>query len=240
MRWPAFFLLSSACLAGYSGPLPEIKAGTRQRELVIAETTWHAGQFSTSQAFLVGTVTAVAADVQTKPQQVWLSESCTVRVEAAFGHLPQIAGVGMVKLQSGTEHSPYVPVPEDWGRLRHLQQGQKILVLLHEYEDEPCFGSAALVMLNDSTSALADLLRRTGFDAIQFTDEELLALRAAAPLLHEQILAESATERAMYAQESRQRRQSLVELASMAGVIVLGVVLICRWWRRWSAQNPIT
>jgi hypothetical protein len=232
MRWLVFLLMSPTCFAGYGGPLPEIKIGTSAREIVIAETPWYSGQFSTSRAFLVGTVMNVAAEVQTKPQQIWLSESCTVRVDSAFGYLNEIEGVEIAKLQSGSEHSPYVPVDDDWGQLRHLKKGQKILVLLHQYEEELCFGSKALVVLNDETSELPEMLRRTAFDSMEFTDKELMTLKTAWPFLHDQILEESAPERNMYAEESRLRRQTVNILAGWVGLSALVVFVGCRLLRK--------
>ncbi|MFN0079358.1 MAG: hypothetical protein ACKVY0_23075 [Prosthecobacter sp.] len=237
MRWSAFLLMSPACFAGYGGPLPEIKVGTTHREIVIAETPWYAGQFSISQAFLVGTVMDVSAEVQTKPQQIWLSESCTVRVDAAFGHLNQIEGVEIAKLQSGSEHSPYVPVDDDWGQLRHLKKGQKILVLLHSYEGELCFGSKALIVLRDDMNALPEMLRRTAFNSIEFSDEELMTLKTAWPFLHDQILEETAAERNMYAEESRLRRQAMKSIAGWAGLTALVIFVAYRLLRKRMATR---
>jgi hypothetical protein len=238
MRWIAFLLMSPACFAGYGGPLPEIKVGTPHREIVIAETPWYAGQFSSSQAFLVGTVIDVSAEVQTKPQQIWLSESCTVRIYSAFGYLNQIEGVEIAKLQSGSEHSPYVPVDDDWGQLRHLKKGQKILVLLHPYEGELCFGSKALIVLGDDTSALLEMLRRTAFDSMEFTDKELMTLQTAWPFLHDQVLEKSAPERKMYAEESRLRRRAMNIIAGWAGLTALVVFVGCRLLHKLRKRMP--
>ncbi len=237
MRWIAFLLISPACLAAYSDPLPEIKAGTIHREIVIAETPWYEGQLSTSQAFLVGTVMDVSAEVQTKPQQIWLSESCAVRVDSAFGYLKQIEGVEIAKLQSGTEHSPYVPVDDAWGHLRHLKRGQKILVLLHPYEETVCFGSEALIVLNDETSVLPEMLRRTAFDSMAFTDDELLSLKTIWPFLHDQVLKESAPEREMYAEESRRRHQAMTSIAGWTGLTVLVVLVAWQLIRKRMATR---
>ncbi len=237
MRWIAFLLMSPTCFAGYGGPLPEIKVGTSHREIVISETPWYAGQFSSSQAFLVGTVIDVSAEVQTKPQQIWLSESCTMRVDAAFGHLNQIEGVEIAKLQSGSEHSPYVPVDDDWGQLRHLKKGQKILVLLHQYEDGLCFGSKALVVLKDETSVLPEMLRRTAFHSMEFTDEDLTILKTSWPFFHDQVLKASAPERKMYAEESRLRRQAMNVIAGWAGLTALVVFVACRLLRKRMAKR---
>ena len=238
MRWIAFFLMSPTCFAGYGGPLPEIKIGTSHREIVIAETPWYPGQFYISKAFLMGTVMDVSAEVQTKPQQVWLSESCTVRVDSAFGYLDEIEGVEIAKLQSGSEHSPYVPVDDDWGQLRHLKKGQKILVLLHQYEDGLCFGSKALVVLNDKTGALPEMLRRTAFDSMEFTNEELMTMKSAWPFLHGQVLEETAAERKMFEEESRLRRQTVNILAGWAGLSALVVFVGCRLLRKLRKRMP--
>jgi len=235
MRLIAFLLISPVCLAAYSDPLPEIKVGTSHREILIAEMPWYSGQLSASQAFLVGTVMDVSAEVQTKPQQTWLSESCTVRVDSAFGYLKQIEGVEIAKLQSGSEHSPYVPVDDDWGHLRHLKKGQKILVLLHPYEEAICFGSDTLVLLNDETSVLPEMLRRTAFDSMAFTEEELLSLKTSWPFLHDQVLKESAPEREMYAEESRHRHQTTTIIAGWTGLTALVALVAWRLIRRQMA-----
>ena len=237
MRWIAFLLVSTACLAAYSGPLPEIKVGSSHREILIDETPWYAGQFSSLKAFLVGTVMDVSAEVQTKPQQIWLSESCTVRVDSAFGYLKQIEGVEIAKLQSGSEHSPYVPVDEDWGHLRHLKKGQKILVVLNPYQEAICFGSETLIVLNDETSVLPEMLRRTAFDSMAFTDEELLSLKTIWPFLHDQVLKESAPEREMYAEESRRRQQAMTIIAGWTGLTALIVLVTWRLIRRRMATR---
>jgi hypothetical protein len=61
MRWLAWLFTGTTCLAGYGGPLPEIAVGTGGRELVI-QSAPRLPENEASQAFLVGTVTEVAAE----------------------------------------------------------------------------------------------------------------------------------------------------------------------------------
>lgn len=232
MRWLALLLTSTTCFAGYGGPLPEIKVGTSHREMVIHGATWYSGSLSDSRAFLVGTVTDVTAEVQTKPQQTWLAESCTLRVQAAFGHLQQLAGIEFAKLQAGYENSPYVPIDEDWGKLRHLKQGQQVLVLLHLHEGEPCFGVETLMVLHEDIHLLPDILRRTALLSTEFTTDDLMVLQRASPFLYKQALAETTLEREMYAEESKLRRESLKLLTGMAGLGALGVFVIYKVLRK--------
>ncbi|MGV3659823.1 MAG: hypothetical protein ACO1TE_06555 [Prosthecobacter sp.] len=199
-------LMGTACMAA---PLPEIRTGTRGQAIEIPETYWYSGFVDASAAFLVGEVGEVSSDVRTTPQQTWLSESCEVRVESAFGQLAHIEGIKQATLTSGHPNSPYEPVDPKWGRLRHLKKGQKILLLLHEYEGGPCFGSEALIELTEATRTLPEILRRTALLPEQFTDEDLEVLKAAAPGLHAQLHEKRALWQEFMEEEAQKRRPAL-------------------------------
>lgn len=187
-RWIAFFFVA-AILTARSEPLPEIKLGTSGRMIEISMTPWYPGHLSSSTAFVAGKVIEVDSEVRTTPQQTWLSESCVIRVERAFGVLKQLEGASVAKLEAGYEHSPYLPVEPQWGRLRHLKKDQRILVLLHEYEGEPSFGSNALIEFAKGIEDLPRILRRTGFDPAGFTASDLTVLKAASPQFHDEVIA---------------------------------------------------
>ncbi|MBE2283270.1 MAG: hypothetical protein IAE77_07395 [Prosthecobacter sp.] len=191
MRWLALFSLLAASLTAHGEPLPKIRVGGSGRTVKISMTPWYSGFISTSQAFLTGTVIEISSDVQVSPQQTWLSESCTVRVEHAFGRMTQIEGIATAKLTAGYESSPYEPVDPQWGRLRHLQKGRHVLVLLHEYEGDPCFGADALIEFDQQIQDLPRILRRTGFNPALFTRSDLAVVKSASPLLYEQLAVEA-------------------------------------------------
>lgn len=191
MRSLALLFAMALCLSSYGEPLPKISVGGSDRTIEISMTPWYSGFISTSQAFLTGTVMDVSSEVETSPRQTWLSESCTVRVDHAFGRMPKIEGITTAKLTAGYENSPYEPVDPQWGRLRHLQKGRHVLVLLHEYEGDPCFGSEVLIEFNEQIQDLPRILRRTGFNPALFTKSDLAVIKAASPLLHEQLAVEA-------------------------------------------------
>lgn len=191
MRWLALLSLLAASLTAQGEPLPQISSGGTGRTVKIPMTPWYSGFISTSQAFLTGTVMEVSSDVQVSPQQTWLSESCTVRVEHAFGRMPQIEGITTAQLTAGYENSPYEPVDPQWGRLRHLQKGRHVLVLLHEYEGGPCFGSAALIEFSEPIQNLPRILRRTGFNPMLCTRSDLAVVKTASAVLYEQLTVEA-------------------------------------------------
>ncbi len=221
MRWLAWLLTGTTCLAGYGGPLPEIVVGTGGRELVI-QSAPRLPKNAASQAFLVGTVTEVAAEEDRQPQQIRLSESCTLHVDSAYGYLDQIAGVQTAVLQAGYEQSPYAMIEEDWGKLWHFKKGQRLIVILHRSEGGPCFDVEELMVLNERTAALPEILRRTALLPGEFAEEELEVLRVASPALHRRVFAEGAGARAMRAEGARRRRELMMAAAGISALIGLG------------------
>lgn len=232
MRWLAAWLLTcTTCLAGYAGPMPEIKAGTGQREMVIHGPP-RLPEAGMGRVFLVGTVMDVAAEVKTLPQQLELTESCTLQVESAFGvtygDLNQVSGIKTAVLKAGYEQSPYVPAGDDWGALWHFKKGQRLLVLLHRSDSdrELCFDPEELMVLDERTAALPEILRRTALQEEAFTDEDVEVLKRAAPLLHQRVLAEIIGDRTTWAEEARLQSESLRTVAGYAALVLLGILTI--------------
>lgn len=190
MRRLLLLLTGTAAMSAAGAPPTDIRTGAQPQARVIAETCWYSGFIATSAAFLVGEVQDVSSDVHTTPRQTWLSESCELRVQSAWGDLDQIQGIALAKLTSGHESSPYEPVDPAWGRLRHMKKGQKLLILLHEYEGDPCFGSEALIELTESVRTLPEIFRRTALQPALFTGEDLEVVKMASPFLHEHLVAE--------------------------------------------------
>lgn len=221
MRWLAWLFTGTTCLAGYGGPLPEIAVGTGGRELVI-QSAPRLPANGASQTFLVGTVTEVAAEEDRQPQQTRLSESCMLHVDSAYGYLDQVVGVQSAVLKADYEQSPYVPIDEDWGRLWHFKKGQRLLVILHRSEGALCFDVDELMVLNERTAALPEILRRTAMLPEEFTDEDLEVLKVASPLLHRRFFAESAGVRAMRAEGARRRREVIMTGVGVCVLVVLG------------------
>lgn len=232
MRSLVLLFVVAICLSARGEPLPEMKVGTSDRMIEIPMTSWYSGFISTSEAFLAGTVMEVSSEVETTPQQTWLSESCVVRVERAFGHLKEIEGISTARLSVGHDHSPYEPVDPNWGRLRHLQKGRRILVLLHEYEGGPCFGSEALIEFSREIQDLPRILRRTGFDPARFTDADLAVVRLASPLFHDQLVAEAEIRREMSEDDAAWLNRLV--LGIVAGFLALLLAV------QGMAQKPIT
>ncbi|MFO1483651.1 MAG: hypothetical protein U1F71_09875 [Verrucomicrobiaceae bacterium] len=107
--------------------------------------------------------------------------------------MEHVEGITTAKLMAGYENSPYEPVDSNWGRLRHLQKGRRILVLLHEYEGAPSFGFEALIELAPELEDLPSILRRTGFDPVCFTESDFAVLKVASPLFYKQTIVEAGT-----------------------------------------------
>lgn len=217
--WLAWLLTGTMCLAGHGGPLPEIAVRTSGRELVI-QSVPGLSEKGVSQTFFIGIVTEVAAEEDRQPQQTRLSESCTLHVDSAYGYLEQVVGIQTAVLKADYEQSPYVPIDEDWGRLWHFKKGQRLIVILHLDHGVPCFAVEELMVLNERTAALPEILRRTGLLPEEFTDEDLEVLKVASPLLHRRVFAESAGERVMRAAEARRRREVMLAVVGVCVVVL--------------------
>jgi|GEM_PF-1175422 len=235
MRWIAWLFTGTICLAGYGGPLPEIEIGTSQREMVVQGSP-RLPENGASQTFLVGTVTDVSAEEDRQPQQTRLSESCTLHVDSAYGYLDQVVGVQTVVLKASYEQSPYVPIDEDWGNLWHFKKGQRFIVMLHVCDSEgrrkPCFDAEELMVLNERTASLPDILRRTALLPEEFTDDDLEVLKQASPLLHRQILSQIIGDRNTGEELVRLRRESQLTIAGFTALLVLVILTIRKMPKR--------
>jgi hypothetical protein len=226
MRWLIWLCISTSCLAVSSGPLPEIKVGTSQRVLEVHAVPRGLDKGTNQPTFLVGTITDVAAEEDRQPQQTGLSETCTLHVESAFGYMDQVVDIQTAVLKASYEQSPYVPIDENWGKLWHFKKGQKLLVILHLHEGKPSFDLEELMVLNEHTASLPDILRRTALQLQAFTDADLEVLKLASPFLHQQILEHTVPAREAHAYESMQQSQPMKNLAIICALVVLGVVVI--------------
>ena len=226
MRWIAWLLTSTTCLAGHAGPLPEIQIGSSEREMVVHAVPRDDADGGNSQTFLVGTVTEVAAEEDRQPQRTKLSESCTLHVDSAFGYLKEVTGIQTAVLKASYEQSPYALIEENWGKLWHFKKGQRLVLILHLDRGAPCFDAEELMVLDEHTATLPDIMRRTALMPEEFTDDDLEVLKQASPFLHRQVLAATAVEREMHAEESRRRRELIMKIAGVCSLGVLGAWVI--------------
>ena len=194
------------------------------KEVIIPCTTWYEGQVTSSEAALVGEVVKVDSHVEQSPSQVLPKESCFIRVDEIIGSSPELQGATTAKLVAIHIHDTYQQLEPDWGVYRHLQPGQKVLVLIHRYENDVAVGSDALLVLTGASQALPDSLRRTEFDPAKFTDADLALWKAASPRLHEH-LAEMVT----YVRE----QQALGDVTQLEWLVLadvgLALVIVTVW-----------
>ena len=108
----------------------------------------------------------------------------------------------------------------------HFKKGQKLLVILHLGEGKPSFDIEELMVLDERTASLPDILRRTALQPQAFTDADLEVLKLANPFLRQQVLEHTVLEREAHAHESMQHSQSMKNLAIICALAVLGVVVI--------------
>ncbi|OYW74729.1 MAG: hypothetical protein B7Z37_16465 [Verrucomicrobia bacterium 12-59-8] len=225
MRWLVWLFTGTTCLAGYGGLLPEIEIGTSGREMVVHGPP-RMPEGGMCQTFLVGTVTEVSAEEDRQPQKTRLSESCTLHVDSAYGYLKQLVGSQMAVLKASYEQSPYDPIEEEWGKLWHFKKGQRLLVILHLWEGEPCFDSEELIVLDKRTAALPDILRRTALQPDECTEDDLEVLQQASPFLHRQFLSHIIGDHTTFAELARLRLESLRAVAGFAALVLLGILTI--------------
>jgi len=190
--------------------------------MVVQGSPRHPDDGGNSQTFLVGTVTEVAAAEDRQPQRTMLSESCTLHIDSAYGFLKEIAGIQTAVLKASYEQSPYALIEEDWGKLWHFKKGQRVVVILHLDRGAPYFDAEELMVLNEHTASLPDILRRTALLPEEFTDDDLEVLKQASPYLHQRVLAATAVKREKAAEESRRRRGVMMAVAGICILAVLG------------------
>lgn len=213
MRWLFWLMLwGGVCMA------------TAAKEVSIHCTTWYEGHLTSSEAALVGEVVKVDSQVVQSPSQVLPKESCLIRVDEIIGSSPELQGATTAKLVANHIHDTYQQLEPDWGVYRHLQPGQKVLVLIHRYENDVAVGSDALLVLTEESKALPASLRRTEFDPDKFTDADLALWKAAWPRMHEQLAGIVA-----YAREQQALGDvTKLEWLALAG-IGLALVLVTVW-----------
>ena len=187
MRWFLLLGLTTCCMAQEWLLLPVIPLGTSPKEVNIPNTYWYAGSLNSSVAVLVGEVSAVESEVHQTVSQISSEESCSILMEAMYGASPELVDATSVKLHASYVHDLYQQLEPDWGVYRQLKVGQRVVALLHRYEGEPAIGDEALIVLNEKTKTLPDILRRTGFNASRFTASDLAVLKAASPLFHDEV-----------------------------------------------------
>ena len=165
------------------------------KEVHIPCTTWYEGHLTSSEAALVGEVVKVDSHVEVSPAQVLPKESCLIRVDEIIGTSPELQGATTAKLVANHIHDTYQQLEPDWGVYRHLQPGQKVLVLIHRYEKDVAVGSDALLVLTEAIRTLPESLRRTQLDPAKFTDADLALWKAAWPRMHQDLADRVAYER---------------------------------------------
>lgn len=194
------------------------------KEVCIPCTTWYEGHLNSSETALVGEVVQVDSHVEQSPSQVLPKESCVIRIDAIIGSSPELQGATTAKLMANHLHDTYQQLEPDWGVYRHLQPGQKVLVLIHRYEKDVAVGSDALLVLTGASQALPESLRRTEFDPAKFTDADLALWKAAWPRLHQYLAGHVA-----YAREQQALGDvTASEWAALSGV-ALALVLLTVW-----------
>uniref|UniRef100_UPI0037838290 hypothetical protein n=1 Tax=Prosthecobacter sp. TaxID=1965333 RepID=UPI0037838290 len=193
------------------------------KEVIIPCSTWYEGHVTSSEAALVGEVVKVDSHVEQSPSQVLPKESCLIRVDEIIGSSPELQGATTAKLVANHIHDTYQQLEPDWGLYRHLRAGQKVLVLIHRYENDVAVGSDALLVLTEANRALPESLQRTHFDPVKFTDADLALWKAASPRQHEHLMG-----MVTYAREQQALGDvTTLEWLALAGVgLTLGLVVV--------------
>lgn len=239
MRWLALSFVTTCCMAQQqSAPPPVIPLGSVPKEVEIDQTYWYPGHLTSSSAVLIGEVTGVASEVHQSVSQIGLEESCTLRLTAMYGTGPELAGATTARLHASYAQDMYQQLEPDWSVYQQLKVGQRAVALLHRYEGELVIGYHALIVLNEQTQALPDILRRTGCDASRFTAADLAVLNAASPLFCDEVAVIAGVMTEMRSDEA-------VFLNKMVGIctaLFFGAILSADHFRRrlHSPQNPTT
>ena len=239
MRWFLMLGLTTCCMAQESAPLPVIPIGTSPKEVGIPNTYWYAGSLNSSVAVLIGEVTAVTSEVRQTVSQILPEESCTLRLDAMYGGSPELVRATTVRLHASYVHDLYQQLEPDWGVYRHLKVGERVVALLHRYEGEPAIGDEALIVLNENTKTLPDILRRTGFDAGRFTASDLAVLKEASPLFYDEV---AGFVQSLNEMKSEAVAGTLNRLVGICMALFFGTILCVDHFRRRQPlpQNPTT
>lgn len=206
------------------------------KEVEIPCTYWYQGEFSTCDAVIIGEIVSVDSHVERSVSQVLPEESCLIRIDEIVGHSPELEGATSAKLVARYIHDTYLQLEPDWGVYRHLQPGQKVVALIHRYENDVAIGSDALVALKPGTMSLPEIIKRTGMDLALFTKEDLAVWKAAWPRMFPELADRAAYERERIEEERRMGELTPLEWLAFAGtvlVVLATVILIGRkcFWR---------
>ncbi len=227
MRWLLLLGVTTCCMAQQSTPPPVIPLGTSPKEVAIYNASRYETHLTSSSAALIGVVASASSQVDQSAAKILLEEACTLRIEAMYGTLSELAGATTVRLADSYEHDKYQQLEPDWGTYRHLKVGQRVVALLND-DDGPEIGGHGLIVLNKESKILPDILRRTGFDASRFTAADLTVLQAASPLFHGEVVMIAEVMAAM-------RHEQAAALNKLVGVCVLlafGGILCVDHFRR--------
>ncbi|MDP1586165.1 MAG: hypothetical protein Q8M07_00355 [Prosthecobacter sp.] len=197
---------------------------TAAKEVSIPCTTWYEGHLTSCEAALVGEVVKVDSHVEQSPSQVLPKESCLIRVDEIIGSSPELQGATTAKLVANHLHDTYQQLEPDWGLYRHLRPGQKVVALIHRYENNVAIGSDALIVLKPETMALPEIIRRTGLDLAFFTADDLAVWQVACPQMFPEL-----ADRAAYERKRSEEERRMGDVAPMEWLALLGVVLVVIW-----------
>ncbi|MEZ5386887.1 MAG: hypothetical protein R3F13_15355 [Prosthecobacter sp.] len=164
-----------------------VPLGLYAKEVEIHCTYWYKGRIVSSEAAIIGEIVSVDSHVERSPSQVLPTESCIIRIDDVVGASPELQGATTAKLITNYIQDTYLQLEPDWGVYRHLHAGQKVVALIHRYEEDVAIGSDALIVLKPETMALPESLKRTGFDAALFTDDDLALWKMARPQMQPEL-----------------------------------------------------
>lgn len=208
------------------------------KEVEIHCTYWYEGEFSTCDAVIIGEIASVESHVERSASQVLPEESCVIRIDEIVGHSPELEGATTARLVARYVHDLYLQLEPDWGVYRHLEPGQKVVALIHRYEDDVAIGSDALVALKPETMTLPEIIKRTGMDLTFFSNEDLAVWKAAWPRMFPELADRAAYERERIEAERRMGELTPLEWLAFAGVVLVPVAVMIWGLRRRNKRNP--
>ncbi|MCF7787189.1 MAG: hypothetical protein K9N47_13765 [Prosthecobacter sp.] len=237
MRWLLLLGWTTCCMAQVSRPPPVIPLGTSPKEVEIYTESHGYARFTSSDAILIGMVTSSTSQVRQSPAEILLEETCTLRIEAMYGRMPDLAGATSVRFHTSDEHDKYQQLEPDWGTYRHLREGQRVVVLLND-RDGPEICIHGLIMIHEAAKTLPDILRRTGCDASRFTSADLAVLNAASPLFYDEVVVIADVMASLRSDEAA----FLNRLVGVCMALFFGGILCvdCARRQQLSAQKPTT
>lgn len=208
------------------------------REVEIHCTYWYEGEFSTCDAVIIGEIASVESHVERSASQVLPEESCVILIDEIVGHSPELEGSTTARLVARYVHDLYLQLEPDWGVYRHLEPGQKVVALIHRYEDDIAIGSDALVALKPETMTLPEIIKRTGMDLKLFTNADLAVWKAAWPRMFPELADRAAYERERIEAERGMGELTPLEWLAFAGVVLVPVAVMIWGLRRRNKRNP--